>query len=97
MTGEVYNGTKLASHYEKEVILQSVTISPIVKLARCVTTEETLEQLAETVASNGSILCGIRLMRPGSNREWKPGEVYTKPTELHEIEAHVEGGQTRLI
>lgn len=45
----------------------SVSINPIVKLARCVTTEETLEYLAGIVMSRGIILRGIRLLRPGLN------------------------------
>jgi transcriptional regulator with PAS, ATPase and Fis domain len=75
----------------------SVSISPIVKLARCVTTEETLEHLGGIVTSKGIFLRGIRLLRPGLNREWNPRVTSTITTELIEIEAHVEGGQTRLV
>jgi two-component system response regulator PilR (NtrC family) len=75
----------------------SVSINPIVKLARCATTEETLEHLAEIVTGKGVILFGIRLLRPGISREWKPREVSTIDTKSYEIEAHVEGGQTRLV
>lgn len=75
----------------------SVSINPIVKLARCVTTEETLEYLAGIVTSRGLILRGIRLLRPGLNREWKPREASLITTEFRELEAHVEGGQTRLV
>jgi len=75
----------------------SFSISPIVKLARCMTTGETLEHLAEIVMSKGITLLGIRLLRPGINREWGPQEGATTDTELHEIEAHVAGGRTYLI
>lgn len=74
-----------------------VPISPIVKLARCVTSEETLERLAEIVVSKGITLLGIRLLRPGLNREWKPLDTSAGRTELFEIEAHVEGGQTHIV
>ena len=74
-----------------------VSISPIVRLARCVTTEETLEHLAEIVIGKGVTLLGIRLLRPGINREWRPQETFTIGTKSYEIEAHVEGGQTHIV
>ena len=74
----------------------SVCISPIVKLARCATTEETLEHLASFVMNKGISLRSIRLLRSGLMREWEPQGISTTYTELSEIEAHVEGGQTRL-
>lgn len=72
-------------------------ISPIIKLVRCVTTEETLEHLAEIVTSKGITLLGIRLLRPHINREWRPLDDFNGRTELFEIEAHVEGGQTHIV
>ncbi|MGA9772990.1 MAG: sigma 54-interacting transcriptional regulator [Blastocatellia bacterium] len=74
-----------------------VSISPIIKLVRCVTTEETLEYLAEIVTSKGITLLGIRLLRPNLNREWKPLDTFTGHTELFEVEAYVEGGQTHIV
>ena len=75
----------------------SICISPIVKLARCATTEETLEHLASFVMNKGITLRGIRLLRLGSIREWEPQGTSDIATELSEIEAHVEGGRTRLL
>ncbi len=75
----------------------SICISPIVKLARCATTEETLEHLASFVMNKGINLRGIRLLRLGSIREWEPQGASDIATELSEIEAHVEGGRTRLL
>jgi transcriptional regulator with PAS, ATPase and Fis domain len=75
----------------------SVSISPLVKLARCSTTEETLEHLAQIVTNTGITLQGIRLVRAGLGREWKAQGLSTSSTEVHELEAHVEGGQTRLV
>ncbi len=74
-----------------------VSTSPIVKLARSVTTEETLEHLAEIVTGKSITLHGIRLLRPGADREWKPLVASPKATESFEIEAHVEGGQTQIV
>ncbi len=78
-------------------ISHSVCISPIVKLARCSTTEQTLEQLAGIVTSKGVTLHSIRLLRSGLIREWEPEGIPTLSTDIHELEAHVEGGQTRLV
>lgn len=75
----------------------SISISPIVRLARCVTTEETLEHLAEIAVSKGAMLHGMRLLRPGINREWRPQECLTTDRPSYEIEARVEGGQTQII
>lgn len=75
----------------------SVSISPIMKLVRCVTSEETLEYLAEIVTSKGVTLLSIKLLRPYINREWKPRVAPTGHTELFKIEAHVEGGQTQIV
>ena len=75
----------------------SVSISPIVKLALCVTTEETLEQLAEIAVSKGAILLGLRLLRPGINREWRSQDCLTTDGNSYKIEARVEGGQTHLV
>lgn len=75
----------------------SVSISSIVKLARCVTTQETLEHLAEITVSKGVTLLSIRLMRPGINCEWKLQEPFTINLESYEIEAHVEGGRTHIV
>jgi two-component system response regulator PilR (NtrC family) len=75
----------------------SVSVSPLVKLARCLTTEDTLEHLAEIVIEKGIALRGIRLLRAGLCREWKPQEVSATGIEAHELEAHVEGTQTRLV
>jgi transcriptional regulator with PAS, ATPase and Fis domain len=75
----------------------SICISPIVKLARCTTTEETLEHLAGIVTSKGITLRAIRLLRQGLIREWKPKGISTISTDVHELEAHVEGGSTRIV
>ena len=75
----------------------SVGISPIVKLARCATTEETLEHLASFVMNKGISLRSIRLLRSGLMREWEPQGTSAIDNELSEIEAHVEGGRTRLL
>jgi len=75
----------------------SISVSPLVKLARCVTTEETLDHLAQIATNKGITLHGIRLVRAGLNREWKAQGLSTSSTGIQEIEAHVEGGQTRLV
>ena len=75
----------------------SMSISPLVNLAQCATTEETLDHLARIVMSKGVILHGIRLLRPGMSREWKPREAPAVTAEPHELEARVEGAQTRLV
>jgi transcriptional regulator with PAS, ATPase and Fis domain len=67
------------------------------KLVQCVTSEETLEHLAEIVTSKGVTLFSIKLLRPYINREWKPRVTPTGHTELFKIEAHVEGGQTHIV
>ncbi len=82
---------------QADSISHSVCISPIVRLARCSTTEQILEQLAGIVTSKGIILRSIRLLRPGLIREWEPKGISTICTDVHELEAHVEGGRTRLV
>jgi transcriptional regulator with PAS, ATPase and Fis domain len=74
----------------------SVSVSPLVELARCVTTEDTLQHLARIITNKGIALQGIRLVRAGLSREWKAQETSTLGTEIQELEAQVEGGQTRL-
>jgi transcriptional regulator with PAS, ATPase and Fis domain len=71
--------------------------SPLVKLARCVTTEEVLEQLAEIVTNIGIELHGIQLVRAGLSREWKSEGASAISADVHELEAHVTGGQSRLV
>lgn len=71
--------------------------SPLVKLARCVTTEDVLEQLAEIVTNKGIILHGIQLVRAGLSREWKSERASAIGADVHELEAHVTGGQSRLV
>jgi transcriptional regulator with PAS, ATPase and Fis domain len=75
----------------------SVPVSPLVKLARCMTTEDTLEYLARIVTEKGVVLRGIQLLRAGMCREWKPRETPITGAEIYELEAHVPGGQTYLV
>lgn len=74
-----------------------VSVSPLARLARCVTTEETLENLAWIAMNKGIALHGIRLTRAGLSREWKAQETVALDEEVPEIEVRVEGGQTRLV
>lgn len=75
----------------------SVLVSPLARLARCVTTEETLEILARIATNKGIALHGIRLTRAGLSHEWKAHETAALGEEVPEIEVRVEGGQTRLV
>lgn len=70
---------------------------PLVKLSRCVTTEDALEQLAEIVTNKGIVLHGIRLVRTGLSREWKTEGASAIGTKVQELEAQVIGGQSRLV
>jgi two-component system, NtrC family, response regulator AtoC len=74
----------------------AISVTPIVKLARCVSTESVLAYLSHLAAARGLILYGVKLVRAGLSREWQVQEVSTEDTELQEIEAHIEGGLTRL-
>ena len=75
----------------------SISVRPLVRLARCKSVEDVLEHLAEIVTEKGMNLYAVRLVRAGRSREWRPQENQTNDAEaLHELEAQVEGGQTRL-
>jgi transcriptional regulator with PAS, ATPase and Fis domain len=74
----------------------AVSITPIARLARCVNTEDVLAHLAHLAAAKGVVLYSVKLMRTGLCREWQAQEVSAADTELHEIEAPIEGVLTHL-
>src|SRR5690349_6528157 len=74
----------------------AISITPIVKLARCVSTEDVLAYLSHLATTKGVALYGVKLVRAGLSREWQVQEISTVDAEIHELEAHIEGGLTRL-
>src|SRR6266496_6048748 len=75
----------------------SISITPIVKLAQCVNTEDVVAHLARIAADKGVALYDVKLVRTGLSREWKVQDIPTVSTEVQDLEAHVEGGQTHLV
>jgi transcriptional regulator with GAF, ATPase, and Fis domain len=66
-------------------------------LTRSASIEEALEDLAEIAAEKGIRLYSIRVKRGGLEREFKPPNAVAATGKINEIEAGVEGRQTRLV
>ena len=67
------------------------------RLAQSASIEEALEDLAEIAAEKGIHLYSIRVKRGRLEREFKPSNVAAATRKINEIEAGVEGRQTRLV
>ena len=67
------------------------------RLAQSATIEETLWDLAEIAAEKGIHLYSIRVKRGRLEREFKPPNAAAATGKINEIEAGVEGRQTRLV
>ncbi len=76
--------------------LRSVPLRPLVRLARGANIEGVVESLAEIVRENGIDLCGIRVLRPGLDREFGV-EVDASAGKPHDLRIGVEGGQTEIV
>src|ERR1051325_6680546 len=74
----------------------AISVTPIVQLARCVSTENVLAYLSHLAVARGVVLCGAKLVRAGLSREWQVQEAPTVDTEVHELEARIEGERTQL-
>ena len=81
---------------EADRISYAISVTQIVQLARCVSTENVLAYLSHLAVARGVVLCGAKLVRAGLSREWQVQEAPTVDTEVHELEARIEGGLTRL-
>jgi transcriptional regulator with GAF, ATPase, and Fis domain len=67
------------------------------RLAQSATIEEALEDLAEIAAEKGIHLYSLRVKRGRLEREFKPPNAVAATGKINEIEAGVEGRQTRLV
>jgi transcriptional regulator with PAS, ATPase and Fis domain len=76
---------------------QAIPIRPLVRLARCMSVEDVLNNLAEIVKEKGITLCAIRLVGDEGCQEFGPGKRPANAEDVFEVEASVEGRKTRLI
>jgi hypothetical protein len=67
------------------------------RLAQSATIEEALWDLAEIAAEKGIHLYSLRVKRGRLEREFKPPNAVAATGKINEIEASVEGRQTRLV
>jgi len=77
--------------------LRSISVRPLLRLARGASVEEVMNDFAELAAQKKIDLRSVRYRRAGAEREFKPPSAGTGAAGVNELEVGVEGGLTRLL
>lgn len=77
--------------------LRSISVRPLLRLARGASVEDVLNDFAEVAAQKGIDLRSVKFMRAGTEREFKPPNAGIGAAGVSEFEVGVEGGLTRLL